>query len=196
MVTDEHETDLERAHEPALSTEAEVTRRVLYHNTGVDDDGELERAASPSLDVDAVDTGPSRILHQENRSDTPVERTSMCSRKGDTDVLATDVEKKVGMYAGTNTSATVQAALDGNEVTAASQDDDDDIALPYPSRPIPPPPVVVGSNPALLSSPLPKKVLKTLKDDEDERAASPDIPPRPIPPPPMRSGTYIGWCAT
>lgn len=62
---------------------------------------------------------------------------------------------------------------------------------PRITRPIPPPPVNFRSKPTSpssppLSPPL-KAPLQTLRADEEECPASPDIPPRPIPPP-GRSG--------
>lgn len=166
MVTDEHETELERAPEPALATEAEVTRRVLYHNTGVDDDGELERAVSPP--PDAV-----------------VEQSSFHTRK-DADGSGSGgepvVEDKLEISTDTN-AGVADVDIPGGQ--------DDEIALPHPTRPIPLPPADFDSKPASPSRP-PNTVLQILKDDEDDRAASPDIPPRPIPPPPVRSGTYVG----
>ncbi|KAL4073317.1 hypothetical protein V8B97DRAFT_1953941 [Scleroderma yunnanense] len=184
---DEHETELDGAHELALVTGAEITRRVLYHNTGVDDEEEL--------DADAGQDNPPQFSHQENKL-YPAGQTSVYGRTGDTDesdILTMqgepEVEEKVEMYADTSAGAAVGVVDNTNITASAEQDDDDGIVLPHPSRSIPPPPVAFGSKATVPShsSPPVRTVVQTLKDDEEERAASPDIPPRPIPPPPMRS---------
>ncbi|KAI6044906.1 hypothetical protein EDC04DRAFT_274203 [Pisolithus marmoratus] len=62
------------------------------------------------------------------------------------------------------------------------------MAPPRITRPIPPPPVNFGSKPPLVPFCAPSRTgLPSLKDVEEDRAASPDIAPRPIPPPPVRS---------
>ncbi|KAG6330319.1 hypothetical protein ID866_8770 [Astraeus odoratus] len=209
-VTNEHEIGLERASaEPTLTigAEAEVTHRMLYHNTGMDN--EQECIVSPPLDADVDAEGDGSSIEENRLAESTL---ALGGGPGDVDRAEELPESESDLGAGEQIAA-VHTEIDArgvvspqpetsdcpgsdaddaeSPVAAAAVRDgdyDDDMAPPRITRPIPPPPVNLSSKPTLAPhSPPPRNTLHTLRDEDEDRASSPDIPPRPIPPPPVRS---------
>ncbi|KAI6098192.1 hypothetical protein F5141DRAFT_1147167 [Pisolithus sp. B1] len=204
-VSDEHEAEFEST--PTAGNW--ITHRVLYHNTGVDDDDEegQQRISSPSLgheaaqpylegrpaQVPATDQDSSDVY--SNRDDLGEPRASATEAELDAEGQVPDnltdinASRSVSFTRPDNQSALETSVIDDHgRFSATEKEEDDNMAPPRITRPIPPPPVNFGSKPPLVPfSASSRTAVPSLKDEDEDRAVSPDIPPRPIPPPPVRS---------
>ncbi|KAI6030455.1 hypothetical protein F5J12DRAFT_800532 [Pisolithus orientalis] len=198
-ISDEHEVEFEST----TTAGDRVTHRVLYHNTGIDDDDEegQQHAGRLSLEERTAQAIADQLFDDSysNGADLgePLASTAEAElgAEGQAPASQADINSR-GSVPSTrpeNKPALETRANDDDDddgyVTGAGKGEDDDMAPPRITRPIPPPPVNFGTKPLLVSPSAPSRTaLQSLKDDEQDRAVSPDIPPRPIPPPPVRSG--------
>ncbi|KIK14818.1 hypothetical protein PISMIDRAFT_17008, partial [Pisolithus microcarpus 441] len=199
---DEHEAEFKSTRTAGYG----ITHRVLYHNTGVDDDDEegQQRISSPSHGHAAaqpcIDGRPAQVPAADqdsnddysNRNDLGKPRVPATEAELDAEGQVPDNLTDINASGFLSFSRPdKQSALE----TGVTDDDggfvateDDNMAPPRITRPIPPPPVNFGSKPPLVPfSAASRAAVPPLKDEDEDRAVSPDIPPRPIPPPAVRS---------
>ncbi|KAH7924515.1 hypothetical protein BV22DRAFT_1066606 [Leucogyrophana mollusca] len=210
-----HDQDDVATHEVLVAEEEEeiaeefpedgVRHRTLYHHNGSDADeggeendcthGQAVAAGSYSdrgddeqyISDDNVDEPIPHQRHGEESEDDRISQEHFQAAKG-ADLsdkgAERDAEDNEGHYADS----------DNFDAGPSQDDNDDDMGPPRITRPIPPPPVNMGTRPTFAPSlpsprvPPPRTPLHTLRDGEAERAESPD--PRPVPPP---SSTRNAW---
>lgn len=163
---------------------------MLYRNTGIDEDDEQRDS---SFLARAESSESLREGQQERTSE--VDEQACQGQDEITGMVTREAEEAADGQVGVCRTGDVEdhrrgrnnASADDDLAAAAEPGDDgEDMGSPRIIRPIPPPPVNQSSRPTgpSLSPPL----QRTLKDDQETRAVSPDIPPRPVPPPSIRSG--------